>query len=85
MFRISFHLGGPSHVVFDQHALGNTAQRIGRGEEERLAGNEFFGRGHVGHDGLVWLLRTSSQTGQRERCAHQMEETAPPYGVRPLI
>jgi len=71
-------------VALHQHARRVSAERHGRGIEERLAGNELLGSAHVRHDHLGRLLRTGRHAGERQRRAHQPQELPPPDRIRKL-
>ena len=81
---VSLDLGGPTLVALDQKTRGDAAERHGGGEEHRLAGHQLLGLPHVGHDELVGLTRAGRDAGQRQRRAHQLEESAPAHRVGPL-
>ena len=67
---IALDFSRSSHMTFNQDTLGDSSQRHGRGEKQRLAWYNLFGRPNVGHDGLFGLARASGQTCQRQRCSH---------------
>ena len=76
MFRITFNLGRPAHVAFDQHTGGDSRLKKGRRVEERPAGKNFLGRAHVGHDFFGGQLRARAQPGQGRGSSHQLQHIA---------
>ncbi len=81
---VALDLGRAAFVALDQEPGGDAAERHRGGEEQRLAGNDVLGHPYVGHDQLVGLARAARDAGQRERCAHQLEESAPADRVVPF-
>ena len=58
--------------------------RDGRGKVHRLAQDQVFRLLDVGIDRLIRLLGAASQSGQRQRRAHHLQEAAPRYRIDPL-
>jgi hypothetical protein len=82
--RVALDLRGPAHVAFDQDGLRDAAERDCAREEQRAAGDDVLGLADVGDDRLERLPGAGAHAGQRERCAHQLEELAPALRVVPL-
>ena len=81
---VAFELGRTPHVAFGQQARADAAERHRRGKEQRLARDDVFRLTNVGDDELVGLSRAGGGAGQRDRGAHQLQESAPPDGIEPL-
>ena len=85
MIGVAFGLRGASFVAFDQQARGDAAERHGRREEQRTAGDFFFGLANVRDDQLIGLNRAGrAHAGQRQRRTHQLEERTTADRIDPL-
>src|SRR5690242_19561639 len=62
-------------VAFDDQADGTPAQRHRGSEIGRSARHKFLGLSDIRSNVFGWLSRTRGETGQRERCAHQLKES----------
>jgi hypothetical protein len=81
---VAFDLGGTSLVAFHEQPQPRPVHRHRCREKQRLAGHFFLWLPHVGHDFLVRLPRAGAHAGQRQRGAHQLQETAASNGIEPL-
>jgi hypothetical protein len=72
MFGIAFDFGRSAFVRFDEHTTRIAGKRQCRSIKKRPPRNELFGLTNIGNDGLQGLPRASTDTGQRDRCAHQL-------------
>jgi hypothetical protein len=81
---VALDFGRAAFVALDQQPGGDAAERHRRGEEQRLAGDNVLGHPHVGDDQLVGLAGAAGDAGQRQRRAHQFEESAPADRVVPF-
>src|SRR5688572_21284378 len=84
MVRVALDLRRASLVALDEQAHTGAGKRHGRRVEERLAGDELFGLPDVGKDLLCRLPGAGRDTGQRQRSAHQLQESAPADRIEPL-
>ena len=85
MIGIALHLRRPSFVTLDQQALRLAAERHRRGKKERPTRNFLLRLTYVGNNQLFGLRRArASDTGERERRAHQFQEAAATDRVDPL-
>ncbi len=84
MLRIAFHLRRPEHVALDQNRRSITAERKCSRVKHRPARNDDLRLPDVGHDLHVRHLGAAGQAGQRERCAHGLEEAASRELIEPL-
>src|SRR5688572_31767756 len=85
MVRIAFDLRRPALVAAHQDRRAYAAHRRGRRKKQRFAGNVVFRLGDVRNDLLRWLKNTTSQTGKRERRAHQLDKTPALDGIVPYV
>ncbi len=85
VLRVALDLGRPAEVAFGQQADADAAQRHGGGEEQRLAGNDFFRRPDVGLQGdrRGRPDRAAADAGQGQRRPHQGQELPPAQGAGP--
>ena len=88
MVGIAFDLDRAPFVALHQHRNGASGKRHRGGVVERLARYFFFRLPHVRHDVLNRLLGARAQSSQRERCAHDLQETTAgnivgPFGSMP--
>jgi hypothetical protein len=65
-----------AHVRLGQHAAGDAAEGHGRGEEERLAGDEVLRLADVRDDLLLGAV-ARGEAGQGHRRRHELDEVAP--------
>src|SRR5215472_12114118 len=71
MIRVAFYFRRPAQMALDQNSLRQAVQRDRCGEELRSAGDDLFGRVHVGDDELGGLPRASGKSAQTERSRHE--------------
>ena len=84
MLLVAFNFGGTIELAFDQNRTGVSAQRERAGIKHWAAGNHFFRLAHVGDNRFQRLLGAGRHAGHGQRCAHQLQETAPGDGIQPF-
>src|ERR1700722_12814694 len=84
MLGVTFNLGRPAHVTFNEKPCRNTGGAHRGRVKKRIAGHHLFGLADVGNDNLFRLNGAPGRPGERYRCTHQCEEAPPGRGVVPV-
>src|SRR6266550_2140684 len=85
MIRISFYFCGTAFVAARQQGRGNSTQRRSRREKQSFAGHFFFRLLDVRNNFFGRLKRTATETRERQRGAHQLQECAAFKRIVPLF
>src|SRR5260370_16043203 len=85
MIGIAFELCWPAFVAAREERRRDAAERKCGGEPKTFAGSFFFGLFDVRNDFLRRLNHASTQAGEGQRRAHQLQKRATLYWIVPLF